>query len=158
MGLFIFCIFILYIIYLYPQVILVAGLLLAGFWLYGKYDITERSKESDKDDDVVDDMDDWSAKKSAEEDLDKKLDHDVMKSEDFKAEGRRIASILEKRQVKADLEMEKDRDQKIIRKTTPKKPPIVPHTEPQTTTDEEIFAAMDELNNGPGSISDDFNN
>ncbi len=158
MGLFIFCIFILYVVYLYPQVILVTGLLLAGFWLYGKYDLIERGEESDEDDDIVDDMAGWSAKKSALEDLDKKLNHDVMKSEDFKAEGRRIAAILEKRGVKADLEMEQEKDKPIIRKTTPKKPPIVPHTDPQTITDEEIFATMDELNSGPGSISDDFNN
>lgn len=45
MGLFVFVIFVLCIFIYYPQIIIVTGLLLAGFWLYSKYEVVERDSK-----------------------------------------------------------------------------------------------------------------
>jgi len=153
----------------YPITILLAFVFLVGYHCccqkgmaallclldsnYPSRENTERRKQQ-----VDDEWEEWSAKTSAAEDLDKKLDHETMKTEEFKAEGRRMAAIIAEKQRKADLELEEERDKTIVRKTTPKKPPIVKEPVKQNLSDEEIYAAMDELNNGTASVSDDFAN
>lgn len=105
---------------------------------------------------VVDEFDEWSAKRSAEAELDKKIKHEVVDSTEFKAESARINVELKEKQWKEDEELENERGKKIIRKKTTTKQPIVQTPVIRTLTNEEIFAALDEQSNGTATTSDDF--
>ncbi len=157
---FIFAVVVVYLLFLFPQIVLVAGLILGGCWLYTKYELVDREKKSSE---KIDDLGGWTAEKASKEWTDKHLKHDVLGSDEFKEESKRMAKILEKRQQEADDEMKRDieaedRGEKtpFAQKSTTKKvekPPVVPTKPPiptppvrQDLTDQEIYTIMHQLN------------
>ena len=156
---FIFAVVVVYLLFLFPQIVLVAGLILGGFWLYTKYELVDKEKKSSE---KIDDLGGWTAEKASEEWVDTHLDKDVLITDEFRGEGKKIAAEIYKKQQEADEEMKRDieaedRGEKtpFAQKSTtkkvekppiaPTKPPISTPPETQDLTDQEIYAIMQQL-------------
>jgi hypothetical protein len=106
MGQIVFSIFILCILIYYPQAIIVAGLLLAGSWLYNKYEVVERDSklagEKDNEPDFIDPM------AKAEKELESKMKKGFRDDPEWKAASKKINDNANIMRSISDLEMKID--------------------------------------------------
>lgn len=175
MGHILFGIFILCILMYYPEVFLLAGLILGGFYLHSKYDLVERdSKVADEADDEPTreekaekeaesktipgfrDDPEWKAasKKVTDrgawmreisdlemiiEDLEKEMTEDPNPGATIDlAEARKRLKTLENRAGLTQRRQERAKEEKIV--------PEIPQATPKDMTEQEIDAALQQLN------------
>ncbi len=178
MGQIVLVILVLCILIYYPQTILITGLLLAGFWLYAKYEVIERGSRpaggSSSEPDFVD------PEEKADKDVEAKMKKGFRDDPKWQATSKKIndqGSIMreisdlemkideleEEREKKSGPEVDFDltearkllkllenqagitqRRQERTKET--KKPPVTTQSTPRDMTDQEIDAALRELN------------
>ena len=178
MGQILFGITLLLMLIYYPEVFLLAGLILAGFYFYGKYDLVERDKT---DTDEVED--EPTMEEKAEKEAESKMKPGFRDDPEWKAASEKLKDQSTIMRIIADLEMEiedieeqlkedcdpftadllekaKDRlktlenqagiTQKRAERAKEEKPTPklieIPQDPPRDMTDQEIDAALQQLN------------
>ena len=106
MGSILFVIIILCILIYYPEVVLLAGLIIGGICFAQNYKVVKKDAENTNKDE--DDLEDWSPQKAAEKEVKERLKTGYQDDPEWKEKSKKISDHQEQMQKIADLEMEID--------------------------------------------------